>query len=61
MLKIDHISKTFAKGTVNEKKALDDISLTVDTGDFITIIVMFMLDIIAFGEKIWHTTYTKIR
>ena len=30
MLKIDHISKTFAKGTVNEKKALDDISLTVD-------------------------------
>ena len=37
-LKIDHISKTFAKGTVNEKKALDDISLTVDTGDFITII-----------------------
>ena len=38
MLKIDHISKTFAKGTVNEKKALDDISLTVDTGDFITII-----------------------
>ena len=38
MLKIDHISKTFSKGTVNEKKALDDISLTVDTGDFITII-----------------------
>ena len=35
MLKIDHISKTFAKGTINEKKALDDISLTVDTGKII--------------------------
>ena len=27
MLKIDHISKTFAPGTVNEKRALNDLSL----------------------------------
>ena len=38
MLDIKEVHKTFNKGTINEKKALDDISLTVDTGDFITII-----------------------
>lgn len=38
MLKIDRISKTFNPGTVNEKKALDQFSLTVDDGDFITIV-----------------------
>lgn len=38
MLRIEHISKTFHPGTVNEKKALDDFSLTVNDGDFITII-----------------------
>ncbi len=38
MLVIDHISKTFHQGTVNEKIALDDISLQVNDGDFITII-----------------------
>ena len=35
MLKIDHISKTFYPGTENEKRALQDLSLTLDKGDFV--------------------------
>ncbi len=38
MLRIENISKTFNPGTVNEKKALNDFSLTVNDGDFITIV-----------------------
>ncbi len=38
MLKISHVSKTFNPGTVNAKLALDDLSLNVADGDFITII-----------------------
>ena len=38
MLKIDNISKTFNIGTVNEKTALSDISLTLDDKDFVTVI-----------------------
>ena len=38
MLKISHISKTFNPGTVNEKKALADLSLHLAPGDFVTII-----------------------
>ena len=38
MLDIDHISKTFNPGTVNEKLAMDDLSLSVNDGDFISII-----------------------
>ena len=38
MLRLTHISKTFNPGTVNEKKALYDISLDVADGDFISII-----------------------
>lgn len=38
MLKISHISKTFNPGTVNAKLALNDLSLEVRKGDFITII-----------------------
>ncbi len=38
MLEIKNISKTFNPGTVNEKVALKDISLTVDDGEFVTII-----------------------
>ncbi len=38
MLIIDDVSKTFNPGTVNEKKALDHFSLTVEDGDFITIV-----------------------
>ncbi|MGI6731531.1 MAG: ABC transporter ATP-binding protein [Anaerovoracaceae bacterium] len=38
MLNIDKISKTFAKGTINEKVALDNLSLHMKKGEFITII-----------------------
>ena len=38
MLDILHISKTFNPGTVNEKKALTDLSLHLNPGDFVTII-----------------------
>ena len=38
MLTLSHISKTFNPGTVNEKKALTDLSLHLDAGDFVTII-----------------------
>jgi putative tryptophan/tyrosine transport system ATP-binding protein len=38
MLEISHISKTFNPGTVNAKTALDDLSLSVQNGDFITMI-----------------------
>lgn len=38
MLKVSHISKTFFRGTPNEKKALFDLSLTLNDGDFCTII-----------------------
>ncbi len=38
MLTIDHISKTFAPGTVNEKRALNDLSLYLAPGDFVTVL-----------------------
>lgn len=38
MLNISHISKTFNPGTVNEKKAIIDLSLHLAPGDFVTII-----------------------
>ena len=38
MLAISHISKTFNPGTVNEKKALLDLTLHLEPGDFATII-----------------------
>lgn len=38
MLKISHISKTFNPGTVNEKKAIENLSLELKQGDFATII-----------------------
>ena len=38
MLDIQKISKTFNPGTVNAKKAVSDLSLHLDEGDFVTII-----------------------
>ena len=38
MLKINSIEKTFNPGTINEKKALDKVSLHLNPGDFVTII-----------------------
>ena len=38
MLKLNHVSMTFNPGTVNEKKALNDLSLHLAPGDFATIV-----------------------
>ena len=38
MLKLTNVRKIFNEGTVNEKVALDHVSLTVENGDFATII-----------------------
>lgn len=38
MLELKNVTKIFNKGTVNEKVALDDFSLTLDDGDFVTVI-----------------------
>lgn len=38
MLTLQNISKTFLPGTVNEKKALDRVSLHLDKGEFVTIV-----------------------
>ena len=38
MLKVDKISKTFFPGTVNERRALRDVSLELASGDFVTVI-----------------------
>lgn len=38
MLKIDHIYKTFNVGTINEKTALNGATLTLNEGDFVTVI-----------------------
>ena len=38
MLKLEHISKTFHPGTVHEKRALQDLSLHLAPGDFVTIV-----------------------
>ncbi|MBR3875292.1 MAG: ABC transporter ATP-binding protein [Clostridia bacterium] len=38
MLKITNLHKTFMPGTINEKKALNGLSLTINEGDFVTVI-----------------------
>ena len=38
MLSLDHVSVTFNEGTPNEVRALQDLSLFVDAGEFITVI-----------------------
>lgn len=38
MLEVKNISKTFNPGTINEKKALRGVSLTLNDGDFVTVI-----------------------
>lgn len=38
MLDVKNLYKTFAPGTVNEHKALDNINLHLDDGDFVTIV-----------------------
>ncbi|MCQ2453580.1 MAG: ABC transporter ATP-binding protein [Clostridia bacterium] len=38
MLEIKNVSKTFYPGTINAKTALDNVSLTLNEGDFVTVI-----------------------
>ncbi len=38
MLKIEHVHKTFNINTINEKKALIDLNLHLEEGDFVTVI-----------------------
>ena len=38
MLELKQIYKTFNPGTINEKRALNGVSLTLDDGDFVTVI-----------------------
>jgi putative ABC transport system ATP-binding protein len=38
VLKITHIKKTFNRGTITEKKALTDVDLHLNPGDFVTVI-----------------------
>ena len=38
MLELKNIHLTFNKGTVNEKKALQGVDLTLKDGDFVTVI-----------------------
>ena len=38
MLNINHIAKTFNPGTITEKRALTDVELKLNEGDFVTII-----------------------
>ena len=38
MLDMKNIRKTFNPGTVNEKTALNGVSLTLEDGDFVTVI-----------------------
>ncbi len=38
MLRIENVYKTFNPGTINEKVALDGVNLTLNKGDFVTVI-----------------------
>ena len=38
MLTAEHLSKTFNKGTINQKTAIKDVSLELHDGDFVTVI-----------------------
>lgn len=38
MLKAEHLSKTFNKGTINQKTTIRDVSLELHDGDFVTVI-----------------------
>ena len=38
LLRLEKVSKTFSPGTPQEKKALEDLSLTLEKGEFVTVI-----------------------
>ena len=51
MLELHNVKKTFNKGTINEKKALQGLELTLQSEDFVTII----------GRKINDAEYDRRR
>ena len=66
MLKIEHVSKTFNLGTINEKKALIDINLQLDDGDFVTVIggnemIKIFLCIQNINVQVLLVVYSRIR
>jgi putative ABC transport system ATP-binding protein len=38
MIRIEHLSKTFAVGTANEVRALKNVSLTIESGEYLVVI-----------------------
>lgn len=38
MIQLTNVNKTFNANTINEKKALTNLNLTIETGDFVTVI-----------------------
>ena len=58
VLELQKLRKTFFPGTVNEKTALRDLSLTLEEGDFVTVIggngagKSTMLNAIAHGNRL---------
>ena len=38
MLELNGLYKTFNRGTANEKRAIDGLTLTLEDGDFVTVI-----------------------
>ena len=48
MLDIQNISKTFEKGTVNEHVAINNLSLKLEDGEFVTVVCLML-----FVEALW--------
>lgn len=38
LIQLQHVSKIYAQGQENQVNALDDVSLEIDTGEFVAII-----------------------
>ena len=58
MLEIKNITKIFNAGTVNEKVALHDLSLTLEDGDFVTNILPIIIAVVILlllGFMVWRS------
>lgn len=57
MLDIQNISKTFEKGTVNEHVAINNLSLKLEDGEFVTVVGQTVpekvLCLMLFVEALW--------
>jgi len=38
LLSLEHISKTYNRGTINETRIFDDFNLTVEDGEFVSVV-----------------------